>query len=84
MKAISPEGNEIIGTLEVVEGIARADVVLARSGRFKVEFLGDTDVEWNCQTPKTQNGERLFVCSQRKVWRESQVKRATQAGRKKR
>ncbi len=84
MKAISPEGNEIIGTLEVVEGIARADVALTGSGRFKVDYLGDTDVDWNTQTTKTQKGERLFVCSQRKVWREGQVKRATLAGRIKR
>lgn len=77
MSAVSPEGNEIIGTLEVIEGVARAEVSLARKGRLKVEFLGDTEVDWNSQTTKTQNGERLFVCSQRKVWRESQVKNAT-------
>lgn len=77
MNAVSPEGNEIIGTLEVIEGVARAEVALTRNGRLKVEFLGDTEVDWNSQTTKTQNGERLFVCSQRKVWRESQVKNAT-------
>lgn len=82
MKAISPEGNEIIGTLEVVEGIARADVTLTRKGRFKVEFQGDTDIDWNSQTIKTQKGERLFVCSQRRAWRESEVKRATLSRRK--
>ncbi len=79
MKAISPEGNEIIGTLEVVLGVARANVALSRNGKFKVEFLGDTDVDWNSQKTKTQSGERLFVCSQRKLWREGQIKRATQA-----
>ena len=84
MKAVSPEGNEIIGTLEVMEGVARADVSLTRNRRLKVEFLGDTDVDWNSQTTKTQKGERLFVCSQRKVWSESQVKNATEARRMKR
>ncbi len=77
MNAVSPEGNEIIGTLEVIEGVARADVSLAKNGRLKVEFLGDTEVDWNSQATKTQKGERLFVCSQRKLWRESQVKNAT-------
>lgn len=83
MKAVSPEDNEIIGTLEVIEGVGRAEVSLMRNGRLKVEFLGDTDVDWNSQTTKTQNGERLFVCSQRKVWRESRVKSASQAKRRK-
>lgn len=84
MNAVSPEGNEIIGTLERIEGVARAEVSLTRNGRLKVEFLGDTEVDWNSQTTKTQNGERLFVCSQRKVWSESQIKNATQARNKKR
>jgi hypothetical protein len=77
MKAVSPEGNEIIGTLEMIEGVARAEVSLTRHARLKVEFLGDTDLDWNSQATKTQNGERLFVCSRRKVWRESEVKSAT-------
>lgn len=84
MKAISPDGNDIIGTLEVIEGVARADVALAKNGRLKVEFLGETDVDWNTQVTKTEKAERLFVCSQRKVWREDQVKKATQAKRQKR
>lgn len=84
MKAVSPEGNEIIGTLEMIEGVARADVSLTRNGRLQVEFLGDTDVDWNSQATKTQKGKRLFVCSQRKVWRESQVRTATRTRGKKR
>jgi hypothetical protein len=84
MKAVSPEGNEIIGTLEMIEGVARADVSLRKNGRLQVEFLGDTDVDWNSQIIKAQKGERLFVCSRRKVWRESQVKTATRTRGKKR
>jgi len=83
MKAVSPEGNEIVGTLEVVEGTARADVGLSRNGRLKVEYGGETDVDWNTQQAKTQKGERLFVCSRHQVWRESQVVEATQARRSK-
>lgn len=82
MKAISPEGNEIIGTLEVIEGIARADVTLTRNGRLKVEFQGETDVDWNSQATKTQGSERLFVCSRHKVWREGEIRHATLSRRK--
>lgn len=84
MNAISPEGNEIIGTLEVVEGVARADVTLARNGGLKVEFLGETEIDWNAQVTKTEKAERLFVCSKHKVWREGQVRRATESRRQKR
>lgn len=77
MKAISPEGNEIIGTLEVVEGVARAEVTLSEKSRLEVDYLGETEIDWNQQVTKTDKGGRLFVCSQHKVWREIQVKRAT-------
>jgi len=36
-------------------------------------------MDWNSQRIKTDNGERLFVCSRHKVWRESQVLEATKA-----
>jgi hypothetical protein len=81
MNAISPEGNQIIGMLEVVEGTARADVGLSRNGRLKVEYCGETDVDWNTQQAKTEDGQRLFVCSRHKVWRASQVVEATKASR---
>ena len=76
MKAVSPEGNEITGTLEVIEGVALADVSLVE-GRLKIEYLGETQVDWNTQSPKVEEGERLLVCSAHKVWRESQVQVAT-------
>lgn len=76
MKAVSPEGNEITGTLEVIEGVAVADVSLV-DGRLNIEYHGETQVDWNTQSSKIENGERLFVCSSHKVWRETQVKEAT-------
>ena len=79
MKAVSPEGNEIVGTLEVVEGTACAEVSLSRNGRLRVNYGGETDVDWNSQQTKLDKGERLFVCSRHKVWRESQVLEATKA-----
>ncbi len=78
MKAVSPEGNEIIGTLDVVRGTARADVALGANGTLNIEYQGETEVDWDSQETKTEDGERLFVCSQRKVWRENEVVRATQ------
>src|SRR5256885_13081817 len=79
MKAVSPEGNKIIGTLDVVRGTARADVALGSNGTLNIEYQGETEVDWDSQETKTENGERLFVCSQRKVWRENEVVRATRS-----
>ncbi len=81
MKAVSPEGEEIIGTLEIVEGTSCADVSLCQNARLKVDYCGETDVDWNSQQTETDKGERLFVCSRHKVWRESQVLEATKARR---
>jgi len=44
-----------------------------------VENSGETEADWDSQKTKTEEGERLFVCSRRKLWRESQVEQATQA-----
>jgi hypothetical protein len=79
MNAVSPEGNLIIGTMEVVEGVALAEITIGDHGELNVEYSGETEVDWNSQTSKIEEGERLFVCSQRKLWRESQVMQATQA-----
>jgi len=79
MKAVSPEGNEIIGTLDVVRGTARATVDLGVQDALNIEYLGETEVDWDSQETKILDGERLFVCSQRKVWRENEVVRATRS-----
>jgi hypothetical protein len=81
MKAVSPEGNNIIGTLDVVRGTARAEIQLNEKGALNIEYLGETEVDWDSQETKTLDGERLFVCSQRKVWKENEVVRATQSNR---
>lgn len=79
MKAIAPEDNPIIGTLEFVEGVALADTTIGDNGELNVGYSGETEVDWNSQRTKTEEGERLFVCSRHKLWRESQVVEATQA-----
>jgi len=81
MKAMSPEGNEIVGTLEIVEGTACAKVSLTRNRRLRVEYCGETAVDWDSQRTKTERGERLFVCSRHRVWPERQVLKATKARR---
>ena len=60
MKALSPEGNKIIGTLDVVRGTARAAVDLGANGALNIEYLGETEVDWDSQETKTEAGERLL------------------------
>ncbi|MGH7972625.1 MAG: hypothetical protein ACREIC_28260 [Limisphaerales bacterium] len=73
MKAKSPEGNEIIGTLDFIDGTALAEVKIDTDGKLMLEYCGETQVDWDSQRTKTEDGERLFVCSEHKVWRESQI-----------
>ena len=65
----------------MIEGTACAEVSLTRNRRLRVEYSGETDVDWNSQRTKTDQGERLFVCCRQRVWQESQVLKATKARR---
>jgi hypothetical protein len=38
MKAVSPEGNPIIGTMEFVEGVALADITISDNGELNMEY----------------------------------------------
>jgi hypothetical protein len=79
--AVSPEGNEIIGTLEIIEGTARGSVTLNAKGTLEIEYEGQTDVDWNSQKTKIRGNERLFVCSKHCIWSEGEVKKATREKR---
>jgi hypothetical protein len=71
--------RELRRKIEFVDGVARADITIGDNGELNVENSGETEADWDSQKTKTEEGERLFVCSRRKLWRESQVEQATQA-----
>lgn len=75
-KLYAPNGAEITGTLEIVEGRAGIDsVTVDESGVFGIEYDGDTEIFWNAQRTQEDalTGERLFLDDDGTIWRESEL-----------
>lgn len=77
MKAYSPTGKEIRGTLERLSGVA--DVIddsfwKLDDGSLDFEHAGNTEVWWDEQTTVLgANRERIFVDTEGGEWLESQL-----------
>ena len=72
----APTGAKIIGTYEIFYGVAFIDGASQPTNdgaELDLHFNGTTDVDWNTQTPVRQNGERLFVDENNRLWQESQL-----------
>jgi hypothetical protein len=70
--AVSPAGSPIVGTLEMMEGTALAEVTLDEKGQLDVKYSGETKADWNSQRTQLSGAERLFVCSDDLIWLESE------------
>ena len=63
----SPTGDEIIGTLEILQGIANI-LAISEDGS-DIEYAGDTDVDWDSQETKTvDGGKTVFVDESGEYW----------------
>lgn len=74
-KLCAPNGKRIIGTSEILKGIAFImnegnTVTETEPGTFTFEYEGSTDVDWNSQETATDDGERIFVDEDRSIWLE--------------
>jgi len=60
---VSPQGNEIIGTLEHVPGVAVIDMDSAsvEGDSLKFDYEGTTDINWDDQKTVYRGGQRVFV-----------------------
>lgn len=71
---LSPDGNRILGTLDRLYAVANvAAVVRSPDGVYELDWTGTTDVFWDGQTIETLDGERLYVCTQGREWKESEL-----------
>lgn len=61
----SPTGALIIGTKEIVPGIALINGI---SEDGEPEYDGETDVDWNGQTSVLRDGKPLFVDENEEEW----------------
>ncbi len=77
MRAISPNGYDIIGTDELVPGtalIVDGTYERGKDGILDFEWDGETKMFWDGQrTVEDANGERLFVDTEGELWPESKV-----------
>jgi hypothetical protein len=74
---VSPDGCRIVGTAEIIFGVALilgADEPGEGRARFTLHYQGGTEVDWDSQTTRTEQRERLFVDEDGMTWRESQVR----------
>jgi hypothetical protein len=77
MKAISPTGTTIVGTVETIPGTANIEetsFLLDINGVLCFEYSGGTDVDWDEQETVTVNGKRQFVDEGGDVWGEDKIK----------
>ena len=74
MKAFSPTGKEIVGTLETLSGVAYADNYKRDEfGVLDFEYIGDTKVYWDEQKTVERKGERIFIDEEGEEWTEKEI-----------
>lgn len=79
---LSPKGNEIVGTLEALSGVADIWKAKIKKGKIEFEYGGETDVDWDSQKPATKDGQRLFVDSEYNVFPENEIIAYNKKGKK--
>jgi hypothetical protein len=73
-KAYSPNGDEIIGTLELIFGVAKINgATKDEHDGIQIDYAGDTEILWDSQQTEEINGERIYVCEAGKEWKESEI-----------
>jgi hypothetical protein len=73
----APNGKLIIGTLEDIPGCVAyinglADTQTVK-GEFDIEYEGTTEVNWDGQSTRRQNGVRIFVDEGGTEWLETEL-----------
>jgi hypothetical protein len=76
MKAFSPTGHQIIGTLDVVT--CRAEIVADSfhkddAGNIDFEWEGETTVFWDDQKTVQRNGDPVYLDEEGGEWVEDQL-----------
>ena len=69
----APNGKEIMGTLEVIHGqagIMPGTIKRNDDGTFDFDYDGDTEMFWDEQRTKTEEGQRIFLDEDGNEWYE--------------
>lgn len=77
MKAYHPNGDEIIGTLETIQAVAKIapERTETRGGgeSLSIDYTGETDLFWDNQETVRDGGERVFITDDGAECKESEV-----------
>lgn len=71
MKAFAPNGLEIVGTREIIPGVAsitRDSFAKDSDGNLTFEHRGGTEVHWDAQKTVTRDGRTVFVDEDGAEW----------------
>lgn len=71
-KYVSPNGDEIVGTLETLQGKA---LVLGLADDGEPEYLGETEVFWDEQKTVYRDEKRIYVDVEGYEWTFDQLKK---------
>lgn len=75
LKAYAPNGIEIIGTKELVPGMAPIHDWKRRdeNGKLDFEWSGGTEMDWDNQRTVERDGKLVFLDADDSEWTEDQV-----------
>lgn len=62
MRVLCPDGYEILGTREVLEGRAKVDFFRVDGGELEWEHTGYTEIFWEGAETMTKDGSTCFLC----------------------
>lgn len=74
MRVTSPTGKAIIGTYEVIPGVALVrEFRVHPDGTVEYEYAGETDVLFDDQYTSKVNGDPCYVDEDGHIWPESRI-----------
>lgn len=70
---LSPKGDRIAGTADLVPGVARVNVFNLDESGFIPEYAGETEMFWDSQTQVYIKGQKVYTDEEGTNWRESEL-----------
>ena len=74
-KFLTPTGKELAGTLEAFDWAVALTTGVSREidGTFEPGYEGTTDIDWNTQHTVYEDGQRVWVDEDNRLWREHEL-----------
>lgn len=76
MRATSPDGVPIVGTLETIQATAvvkEDSYSRNEKGEILYEWFGESEIHWDTQTTQERDGKIVFIDEDGEEWTEDQL-----------